>query len=105
MDEPPDGDTPWVKGGPVGSADALIVGCWWLMREIEVSALDRGEVTVDVRLKRAELRLSCSSVEASGASSRKVFGSDGPARAIRFSIRFCAVYLDIPDLANYGRSS
>ena len=58
MDELPDCDTPWAKGGPLGPADTLIISCWWLMREIEVSALDPAEVTVDALLKRAELRLS-----------------------------------------------
>ena len=60
MEELPGCDTPWVKGGPVGPADTLIISCWWLMREIETSALNLEEVTIDTRLKRAELRLSCS---------------------------------------------
>ena len=33
----PPGDDPWVVGGPVGPVRALAVGCWWLLREIELS--------------------------------------------------------------------
>ena len=54
------GDESWARGGPVGTADTLTLGSWWLMRELEVSALNMSEVTIVVKLKQVELKLSCS---------------------------------------------
>ena len=33
----PSEDSPWVEGGPVGPAQAIVAGAWWLTREIELS--------------------------------------------------------------------
>ena len=33
----PTEDSPWVEGGPVGPAQAIVAGAWWLTREIELS--------------------------------------------------------------------
>ena len=35
--ELPAEDTPWVLQGPVGPRDCLAIGCWWLLREVELS--------------------------------------------------------------------
>ena len=60
FEELPDGDEPWAKGGPVGTADALTTGSWWLMRELEIASLNVADVVNNVQLLRVELRLSCS---------------------------------------------
>ena len=60
FEELPDGDEPWAKGGPVGTADALTTGSWWLMRELEMASLNVADVVINVQLLRVELRLSCS---------------------------------------------
>ena len=33
----PSADDPWLRGGPVGSAAAMIIGAWFLTRELELS--------------------------------------------------------------------
>ena len=32
-----DSDEPWVAGGPVGSGAAMVLGAWFMMREVELS--------------------------------------------------------------------
>ena len=39
LGELPGGSTPWVRVGPVGPRNAVVVGSWWLLREIEISNL------------------------------------------------------------------
>ena len=58
--ELPSGDEPWVKGGPIGTADTLTAGSWWLMRELEVAAVNMSDVTIFDKLKQVELKLACS---------------------------------------------
>ena len=43
--ELPRGTTPWVDQGPVGPRDTLAIGCWWLLREIELSHILREHVS------------------------------------------------------------
>ena len=33
--ELPEGPAPWVEGGPVFPRRCILIGCWWLLREIE----------------------------------------------------------------------
>eukprot|EP00969_Alexandrium_andersonii_P089186 3936828-Alexandrium_andersonii.AAC.1 len=42
----PDEPHPWVPGGPVGPRNLLVVGCWWLLREIEASHVLLGDISV-----------------------------------------------------------
>ena len=37
LSELPGGAEPWTAGGPVGPTNAIIVGSWWMTREIELS--------------------------------------------------------------------
>jgi hypothetical protein len=39
LGELPGGPAPWVRGGPVGPRNAIVVGAWWLLREIELANL------------------------------------------------------------------
>ena len=63
-----------------------------LLRASKVSLVNAAMSGVIVPPSLLPPRSSCSSVDASGASSRKVSESDGPVRAIRFSFRFCERY-------------
>ena len=56
--ELPVGDKPWAEQGPVGPADSLIINSWWLMREIEVAATNRCDVTIHHDRKEVEIRLT-----------------------------------------------
>ena len=38
---------PWHPNGPVGPRNAIVTGCWWLLREIELSALKLNAITVE----------------------------------------------------------
>jgi len=42
----PAGSAPWVRGGPVGPRNALVVGAWWLLREVELANLRAGLATL-----------------------------------------------------------
>ena len=74
MEDLPECDSPWTRDGPVGPADTLVVSSWWLMREIETSAINMSEVTLDERLLRAELRLSCSKNDCRAIGKGRVHG-------------------------------
>eukprot|EP00972_Heterocapsa_arctica_P079592 11729457-Heterocapsa_arctica.AAC.1 len=37
LPELPSSPTPWVQGGPIGPAQLVLAGSWWLTREIELS--------------------------------------------------------------------
>ena len=43
--ELPGGPEPWAKRGPTRPRAAIVVGAWWLLREIELSAVTIGQVT------------------------------------------------------------
>ena len=38
---------PWHPNGPVGPRNAIVTGCWWLLREIELPALKLNAITVE----------------------------------------------------------
>ena len=82
LGELPGGDEAWCKHGPTGAADALIVGSWWLMRELELASLDFTEVVVNTALKQAEIRLSCSKSDCKAVGRGRTHGcscdADGP---------------------------
>ena len=48
----PEGNDPWVRGGPVGPKTAIVLGSWFLARESELSTTRASFVTFgnDVRL-------------------------------------------------------
>ena len=82
LGELPGGDEAWCKNGPVGAADALITGSWWLMRELELASLDFTEVVVHATLRQAEVRLSCSKSDCKAVGRGRTHGcscdADGP---------------------------
>ncbi|CAK0901597.1 unnamed protein product [Prorocentrum cordatum] len=41
----PDGEQPWVPGGPANLKWMIIAGAWWMLREIEISCTRAGFVT------------------------------------------------------------
>ena len=41
----PDNSEPWVSKGPIGPRNCLSIGCWWLLREIELTNLRLQDVT------------------------------------------------------------
>ena len=66
-------DAPWVPGGPVGSACAVVAGAWFLAREVELSttraclvSLEKSAAEEDI--VRWYLPASKTDVEASGVS-------------------------------------
>ena len=48
LQELPADPRPWVTGGPVGSRNAIIMGTWFMMREVELSTLRGQLVTMDL---------------------------------------------------------
>eukprot|EP00969_Alexandrium_andersonii_P152067 6724512-Alexandrium_andersonii.AAC.1 len=44
-DQLPADPAPWAGGGPLGPRNFLVVGCWWLLREIEAAHLTIGDIT------------------------------------------------------------
>ena len=50
---------PWTPGGPLGPAAAMVIGAWWLMREVEAATVRAAHVTLsEVRGRlSAEIRL------------------------------------------------
>jgi len=46
LGELPGGADPWVPGGPVGPRNAIVVGAWWLLREVEAANLRAALVTI-----------------------------------------------------------
>ena len=49
LDELPGGMQPWCEHGPVGSRNCMVVGSWWLLREIEASTLRACLVTLEAK--------------------------------------------------------
>ena len=72
--ELPQGDGTWTAGGPVGAADALTSGCWWLMREIKLAATNVDDVTFYTERKEVEIRLSCSKTDCRAIGVGRVHG-------------------------------
>ena len=65
---PPD-PRPWVSGGPVGPRNAIVCGSWWMARELELSTLRAGLLTIVVEpspVASLELPASKSDVAALG---------------------------------------
>ena len=58
----PDSEDPWVHDGPVGPRRVLTIGCWWLLREIELSNIlvshisqpSPGEVTFTLPVSKTD---------------------------------------------------
>ena len=48
LEELPADPRPWVSGGPVGSRNAMILGSWFMMREVELSTLRAQLVTLEL---------------------------------------------------------
>ena len=66
-------DSPWISGGPVGPAAAMISGAWFLTREVELSTTRARLVSTEVgadgdRVVRWHLPASKTDVEARGVS-------------------------------------
>ena len=57
---------PWHPNGPVGPRNAIITGCWWLLREIELSALKLTSMSVDTDMVSLTLPASKTDPEAKG---------------------------------------
>ena len=72
--ELPQDDDAWSSNGPVGAADALTAGCWWLMREIELAATNVDDVTFYMVRKEVEIRLSCSKTDCRAIGAGRVHG-------------------------------
>ena len=51
---------PWTPGGPMAPRDTLVLGSWFLMREIEMASAKVGDVTVAWTAKEFSLTLPCS---------------------------------------------
>eukprot|EP00972_Heterocapsa_arctica_P007661 1116498-Heterocapsa_arctica.AAC.1 len=45
----PEGEAPWVPGGPLWPRNVLVLGSWWILREIEVSNSRLRDLHVDTR--------------------------------------------------------
>ena len=87
-------DDPWVAGGPVGPAAAIIAGAWFLTREVELSTtrarLASLETDVDGhRAVRWFLPASKNDVEARGVS--RAHGCSCVPGVARASCPYCAV--------------
>ena len=87
------GDDPWCRGGPVGSACAMVAGAWFLAREVELATtrarlvtLDRGPHGEDI--VRWFLPASKTDMEARGVARAHGCNCSG---GVRVSCPFCAV--------------
>jgi len=82
-----DGSAPWVRGGPVGPRNALVVGAWWLTREIELANL-RAALAVlaptGVPTLTLSLPASKTDTEAAGVARSRAL----PAQCTRAGINF-----------------
>ena len=74
FEELPDVDEQLARGGPVGTADALTTGSWWLMRELEMASLNVAGVVINVQLLRVEPRLSCSKIDSKAIGKGRTHG-------------------------------
>ena len=81
----PAGRSPWVAGGPLSPRNALVVGAWWMMREVELATVRAAHVTLTGEWSRntlgAKLSLPASKNDAAA------FGAD---RAHRCHCLECA---------------
>jgi len=83
--ELPGGSDPWVPGGPVGPRNALVVGAWWMLREVEAANLRAALVTVvPAIVPTATLHLPASKADSGAAGVSRSHaclcaGSPGPA--------------------------
>jgi len=48
LEELPADPRPWVAGGPVGSRNAVVLGAWFMMREVEVSTVRSQLVSLEL---------------------------------------------------------
>ena len=52
--------TPWVAGGPVGPRNAMVIGSWWMLRELELATIRASHVEIvgDWRSRGVVVRLT-----------------------------------------------
>ena len=63
--ELPSGPEPWARRGPTHPRAAIIVGAWWLLREIELSAVTLGQIS-DELAGGVHISLPASKCDAAG---------------------------------------
>ena len=47
LGELPGGRAPWCEGGPTSPRNAVVMGSWWLLREVELSTARAAFVTIE----------------------------------------------------------
>ena len=60
LDRLPGHSSPWVAGGPLGPRNAIIIGAWWMLRELELSTVRAAHVEIigDWRMRGVSVRLT-----------------------------------------------
>ena len=62
-------DTQWPKEGPIEPLATLVLGSWFLLREIELAAAKLGDLTVDLAASQVSLRIPASKTDTAGLGS------------------------------------
>ena len=65
LEELPDGADPWVPAGPIGPKNLVVLGSWFLLREVEAAAATVGDlrITLNKGKPKAEWRLPASKTD------------------------------------------
>ena len=82
------GMEPAVEGGPVFPGDLLVVGAFWVLREIEAAAIDMRDVSIDRTKKKATIMLTSSKTDIEAKESLALGGACAPSG--RAPARFAA---------------
>ena len=64
-------DTQWPKEGPLEPLATLVLGTWFLLREIELAAAKLCDLTVDVAASQVSLRIPASKTDTAGLGSTR----------------------------------
>jgi len=62
---------PWVSGGPLGGRNAMVLGCWFLMREVELSTARAAAVGLDKARREVSFYLPASKTDTQALGVRR----------------------------------